>query len=250
MDDGSTDNTAEIVTKATQQHPWIRLHQRSDRGKRMVGAGPVEAFNDGLSFYDLDDYDFVCKLDGDLEFGSDYFERLVQKFNEDTKLGTASGKCWDKHGSRWVMLRTNDEFSMGACKFYRTACFQDIGGFVRGIMWDGIDCHRCRMMGWKARSFHDEDLRLFELRPMGSSDKTVLHGRLRWGRGQYFMGTHPLYALGIGTYRMFERPFVVGGACILLGYLSALIRRIHRYDDLEFRKYLRTWQLAKLGIRH
>ena len=246
VDDGSTDETPAIAERAAARHDWIRLFRRNDRGARKVGGGVIEAFFDGLVQVDLDDFDYLCKLDGDLEFGPTYFERLFEKFDADPRLGTASGKCWDKNGAGWVPLRTSDEFSLGACKLYRVDCFRQIGGFVRETMWDGIDCHRCRMKGWKARSFHDEDLRLYELRPMGSSDKSIYHGRFRWGRGQYFMGTHWLYALGIAAYRMLERPFVVGGVCILLGYLWAAVRRMKRYDDLEFRRYLRQWQLSRL----
>lgn len=246
VDDGSRDDTASIASRAAKEYDWIRLHRRPDRGARSVGAGVVEAFRDGLSLVRLDDYEYVCKLDGDLQFGPTYYERLLEKFEADPRLGTASGKCWDRSDSGWVLLRTSDDFSMGACKFYRVSCFQDIGGFVKEAMWDGIDCHRCRMKGWKARSFHDPALRLYELRPMGSSDRSIIHGRLRWGRGQYFMGTHWLYALAIAAYRVFERPFVIGGLCILLGYLAAYLQRVDRYDDLEFRGHLHRWQLARL----
>ena len=31
-----------------------------------------------------------------------------------------------------------------------------MGGFVRELMWDGIDCHRCRMLGWIAVSWDDQ----------------------------------------------------------------------------------------------
>ncbi len=246
VDDGSSDDTATIAERAAATCSWIRLHRRRDRGHRKVGGGVIEAFYDGLAQVDLDEFEYLCKLDGDLEFGPTYFERMFEKFDADPRLGTASGKCWDKNGAGWIPLRTGDEFSLGACKLYRVACFRQIGGFVRETMWDGIDCHRCRMKGWKARSFHDEDLRLYELRPMGSSERSVYHGRFRWGRGQYFMGTHPLYALGIAAYRMFERPFVVGGLCILAGYLSGYVRRLERYDDPEFRRHLHRWQMNRL----
>jgi len=145
-------------------------------------------------------------------------------------------------------LRTGDEFSLGACKCYRVACFREIGGFVAQTMWDGIDCHRCRMKGWTARSFHDPQLRLYELRPMGSSDRSVLRGRWRWGQGQHFMGTHPLYALAIAGYRVSERPWIIGGLLILAGYLTGYVRRCPRYEDLDFRRHLRNWQLARLGL--
>ena len=81
---------------------------------------------------------------------------------------------------------------------------------------------------------------------MGSSDRSLIHGRLRWGRGQYFMGTHWLYALAIAAYRLFERPFAIGGLCILAGYVEAALRRAQRYNDLEFRRHLHRWQLERL----
>lgn len=248
VDDGSTDATPEIAALAADQHDWIRLHRRPDRGVRKVGGGVVDAFYAGLALADLQDYEYVCKLDGDLEFGPTYFQRLFEKFDEDPRLGTASGKAWIRVRDQLIPERTGDQFSQGQTKLYRVACFDDIGGFVREVMWDGIDCHRCRMLGWNARSFRDEDLRFIHLRPMGSSFKGILHGRMRWGRGQYFMGTHWLYAIAIAGYRIFERPFVIGGLGILAGYLSAWIRGAERYDEPAFRRHLHQWQLARLKL--
>ncbi len=246
VDDGSTDETSDIAARAAKEHDWIQLHRRADRGERKVGGGVVEAFYEGLSLVALDGYEYLCKLDGDLEFGPTYFERLFEKFEADPRLGTASGKSWIRIGEKLVPERTSDEFSQGQSKLYRIACFREIGGFVPEVMWDGIDCHRCRMRGWKARSFRDEELRFIHLRPMGSSFKNIFHGRIRHGRGQYFMGTHWLYALASAAYRLSERPFVVGGLCILVGFLSGYVSRLKRYDDPAFREYLHRWQLARL----
>ena len=91
-------------------------------------------------------------------------------------------------------------------------------------------------------------LAIKHLRQMGSSHKSVYHGRRRWGFGQYFMGTHPLYMLGIAAYRMAERPWILGGINILLGYMGAWLKRLPRYDDPEFRRHLHRWQLGKLKL--
>lgn len=246
VDDGSDDATPEIAERAAAEHDWIRVHRRPDRGVRKLGGGVVEAFDDGLSRFNLDDFDYLCKLDGDLEFGPTYFDRLFERFDADPRLGTASGKAWACVGDGLVPERTGDDFSQGQFKLYRVACFKDIGGFVREVMWDGIDCHRCRMLGWRARSFRDQELRFVHLRPIGSSFRTVFHGRLRWGYGQYFMGTHPLYAVAIAVYRAFERPWGIGGLLILAGYVGGYLRRLERYDDVAFRRHLRAWQWARL----
>jgi len=118
-----------------------------------------------------------------------------------------------------------------------------VGGFVREVMWDGIDCHRCRMLGWIARSWDDPELRFIHLRSMGSSEKGIVTGRLRSGRGQYFMGTGFTYLTASALYRMTRKPILIGGLAMWWGYMSSAMRRTPRYEDLDFRRFLRRYQL-------
>lgn len=247
VNDGSQDATGSIADAAAHTYPWIRVLHRPARTVRSVGPGVIEAFHAGLESVDLKGYEFVCKLDGDLEVDPRYFENLLALFAADPRLGTASGKVYVPRDGRMVLERTSDQFSIGAAKFYRRECFEQIGGFVREVMWDGIDCHRCRMLGWKAVSTPDPALAITHFRPMGSSHQSIYHGRRRWGRGQYFMGTHPVYICAIAAYRIAERPWVLGGLNILLGYLHAAWNGVPRYDDPEFRRHLHRWQFAELG---
>ena len=248
VDDRSTDGMGEIADAAAAEHDWITVIHRQGDAVRRVGPGVVHAFYEGLESVDHTKFDFVCKLDADLDIPPAYFEDILAKFAAEPCLGTLSGKCHVPVGDagELVLERTGDEFSHGVAKMFRRECFDQIGGFVREVMWDGIDCHRCRMFGWDARSDDDENLRLVHLRLMGSSFRSVYHGRLRWGRGQYFMGTHPLYLLGIAAYRTFERPRGVGGLCILAGYVGQWLRRADRYDAPGFRRHLRRWQMQEL----
>ena len=85
-------------------------------------------------------------------------------------------------------------------------------------------------------------------RIMGSSHKSIYHGRLRWGWGQYFMGTHPLYILAVGLYRMLERPYILGGLLIVAGYLQGWITRTRQYDHPGFKRSLHAWQLERLKL--
>jgi glycosyltransferase involved in cell wall biosynthesis len=251
VDDGSSDRTGVIADEAAARHDWIHVIHRPTGTARRVGPGVIDAFYAGLDSVNLNDFDYVCKLDGDLEFGPRYFESCFERFENDPRLGTISGKTSIPVGNGWVSERTGDEFSHGVAKLYRRECFQEIGGFVREVMWDGIDCHRCRMLGWKAQSVDDPDLAIKHLRQMGSSHQSVYHGRRRWGRGQHFMGTHPLYILGIAAYRMAERPWILGGLNILFGYTGAALRRDPRYTDtdLDFQRFLHSWQLGELRQR-
>jgi biofilm PGA synthesis N-glycosyltransferase PgaC len=115
-------------------------------------------------------------------------------------------------------------------------------------MWDGIDVHRCRMMGWQACSWDVPQLRFTHLRPQGTSQKGALTGRMRHGYGQYFMGTSPIYMLANAVNRMTEKPYVLAGASMLWGYVWSALQRKPRYEDLKFRRFLRKWQWRALLV--
>ncbi len=246
VDDGSTDATPEILARAAERLPFLRVLRRQDRGARAVGPGVVEAFYAGLETIDLDDYDYVCKLDGDLDLPPRYFERAFERFEADPWLGNLSGKVFLREHGKLIAERVGDENAVGMIKLYRVACFRDIGGFVRQVSWDGIDGHMCRMRGWIASSVHDEEMNFVHLRLMGSSQDSIWAGRLRWGRGKYFMGSAPYYVAAVAAYRMIERPFILGGLCIFWGYVRAWWRGDRRHDDREYRRYMRRYELQSL----
>jgi biofilm PGA synthesis N-glycosyltransferase PgaC len=249
IDDGSTDNTATIIKEAASKHSWIHYEYRADRGERKVGPGVIEAFYDGFNKLRTQNYEYIGKVDGDLSIGPKYFETLFEKFDQDLALGAASGKLFlELDSGKLVAERHSDEMVVGGMQFYRRKCFESIGGFVRQVMWDGIAYHRSRMDGWRTQSFHGPDLIIRDHRIMGSSDKSIFHGRLRWGWGQYFMGTHPLYILAVALYRMLERPFFLGGLLILIGYVKGWVIGSKRYDYPGFRESLHAWQFERLKL--
>ncbi|HAC64483.1 MAG TPA: glycosyltransferase family 2 protein [Cyanothece sp. UBA12306] len=248
VDDGSTDTTPEILEKAAQEYDWIHIEKKPDRGVRSVGPGVVEAFYYGYERLKTKDYNYIGKVDGDLELPLKYFETLLTFFARDRYLGGASGKPFLEENGKLIQERISDEMVAGGINFYRRQCFEDIGGFVREVHWDGIAYHRARMKGWRTCSMENPDLNFIHQRLMGSSHKGVLTGRLRWGKGQYFMGTHPLYIFAIGLYRMREKPLIIGGLFIVLGYFKAMLESIPRYEDQDFRKSLHAWQMARLKL--
>src|SRR5262249_49440352 len=75
VDDGSTDGTWEILERHASQTSWMSVVRRADRGHRAAGGGVVEAFYAGYALLNDELWDYLVKLDGDLSFAPDYFER-------------------------------------------------------------------------------------------------------------------------------------------------------------------------------
>jgi glycosyltransferase involved in cell wall biosynthesis len=246
VDDGSRDETPQILEEYAKKLPYIRIIRRADRGDRKLGGGVIEAFDEGYKTINPIEFDYVCKLDLDLDIPQVYFEELMKRMEANPRIGTCSGKPYMDLNGRLVSEKCGDENSVGMIKFYRTTCFQQIGGFVRELMWDGIDCHRCRMLGWIAVSWDDPAIRFTHLRPMGTSHKNWWTGRVRHGFGQYFMGTGPVYMLASCVFRVLHPPMFLGSAAMMWGYVRSAIRRSERYPDATFRRFLRRYQWASL----
>ncbi len=260
VDDGSTDETPHILAEYAAKLPYLRIVRRPDRGARKVGGGVIDAFYAGYDTIDPSQFEYVCKLDLDLDLPPGYFAALMDRMEDEPRIGTCSGKPYFLSSGRsdrafqfplvktrgLVSEKCGDENSIGASKFYRMACFRQIGGFVREVMWDGIDGHCCRQRGWIAVSWDDPRLRFLHLRPMGTSHRSWWAGRVRHGFGQYFMGTSPWYMVASAVYRMSRPPVVLGGLAMLYGYFRSLLSRETRYGDAEFRRFLRRYQLSCL----
>jgi GT2 family glycosyltransferase len=242
----SKDDTRAILESYAARHPWIRVISRGDRGARVLGGGVIEAFNAGLAALAYRDYRYLAKLDGDMSFSPRYLEIMFEAFAADPKLACVCGKVFRPEGERLVEEHISDESTCGQFKLYRREAFEAIGGFVSAVLWDGIDWHRCRMLGWNTKSFHHPEARLFHHRLMGSSDHNVLRGRRRLGRAMWFAGYHPLYAISAALFRMHEVPRITGGLMMIYGYLAAALKRAPRYPDPAFRRYLQRWQWSQL----
>ena len=247
VDDGSFDNSVELIKKYQNDMPIIKLvHRKSS--ERKVGGGVILAFNEGLDAVDVD-YDFICKFDVDLVLAERYFETLMRRMDADPRLGTCSGKAYYLHprNGRPISEMCGDEASLGMTKFYRKECFEQIGGFVADVGWDGFDCHSARWHGWRAASWDEPDLNFIHLRPMGSSQKNVYKGRIRHGRGQYLLGAHPLFFLASSLLRSVkQRPYIIGTLYSMYGYFQAWIRGEKRFGNEDIIKFIQAYQLRAL----
>jgi len=246
VDDGSRDETPAIVEEYAARYPYIRLIRRTDRGERVLGRGVIEAFDQGYSSIRPKEFDYICKFDLDLEIPPAYFETLMERMLANPRIATCSGKPYMRINSRLVPEVCGDEHSVGMIKFYRVEAFRQIGGFVRELMWDGIDGHKCRLLGWLALSWDDPDIRFVHLRPMGTSHRNWWTGRVRHGAGQYYMGTSPAYLFASAAMRLWQPPRVLGSVAIAWGFIKGYVSRAPRYPDPAFRKFVRSYQWRAL----
>jgi poly-beta-1,6-N-acetyl-D-glucosamine synthase len=244
VNDGSTDGTGRIIDQYAAQFPWIHVVHRPNRGYRKAGGGVIEAFNAGYNALQCDDWDFIVKLDGDLTFAPDYFEKCLEHFTEESGLGIGGGEIYHRLDGE-LRLEANPRFHVrGATKIYRRACWESIGALWIAPGWDTIDEVKANMMGWKTYSF--PELRLIHHRFTGSAEGLV-RDRVKHGLACYVSGYHPLFMAAKCASRLVQKPYVIGAAAIFYGFLKGYFTRTPRVNDLRMIDYLRTQQLRRLA---
>jgi len=245
VDDGSTDRTAQIVKRYTQQFPWIQLVSRPPRKDRNF-AGKVHAFNAGFDHVRSLPFRLIGNLDADISFGPDHFEFLVNKFSDDVALGVA-GTAYSQEGWDSMMDSFEGQASVhGACQLFRIECFADIGGYYAnsagGIDWIAVTT--ARMKGWKTRNYPER--RFHHHRLMGTAETGHLGAMFDYGKKDYFLGGSPVWQLFRAAYRITKKPLLLGGLALLAGYVWAALRQDKRPVSQELMHFHRREQMKKL----
>ena len=245
VDDGSSDQTARIAQEAAKDYPWITCVSRVDRGERKAGIGVMEAFYSGFYRLDCNPWQFLVKLDGDVSFGPDYFERCFAKFAEEAQLGIGGGLvCRVENGDITEESTVDPAFHVrGPTKIYRRECWDAIGGLVKATGWDTIDELKANMLGWKTRTF--PDISLIHHRPTGAAYGSWSNS-VKNGRANYAAGYHPLFMALKCASRVVEKPYGMAALGLWVGYCTAFLRREWRVEDRAFHRYFTNQQMRRL----
>ncbi len=223
VDDGSSDGTAAIAESLACRHSWIAVVRLQPGSRNEPGANVIRAFRAGYESIPGQEHDFLVKLDADLILPHDYFERLLEEFHRDPRLGISSGVYFEGHGRSRRVVEMPTYHAAGAAKMIRKECFDQIGGFVCDAGWDTVDEIRAQWMGWNTR--HIKDLAFRHLKPEGSRrgwfPTLLMHGEVfhRTGGG-------PLFVLVKAMNRSRSKPWLLAGCLILTGYIRACCRRL------------------------
>jgi len=248
VNDGSTDATGRVADEAARKYPWITVIHRENRGFRKPGGGVVEAFNCGYELVQNGSWEFIAKVDGDLSFEPDHFEKCFAKFDHDTKLGLGGGLVWEYVDGKVVVGSPGDAafHVRGATKVYRRECWQQIGGFIQSMGWDSVDELKANMLGWHTYTF--KDLKVVHHKLTGAAEG-FWNNVIKLGLANYVTGYHPLFMILKCVLRLREKPYLITSIGLCVGFFSGYLRKVPRVDDEPLIRWVRNQQIRRLCFR-
>lgn len=235
VDDDSTDRTFEIIKSYSDEYSWIRCKRNTEVTLNEKGARIASMINHYSSQIEYKDYNYISKLDGDLKLPRDFYEKIIEEFKLDSKLGIASGALIYK-GKKEKNIY--DDLTRGATKFYRRDCFVDIGGLSLTTGWDTLDNIMAQSKGWKTRVL---EVWFEHLEEEGASQgfvKKYYHAGKYYGKIPY----HSWYFLLKLMYRIFDKPYFISGIILTYGYLKTRVIKRERPFPKEVTSYFRNKQ--------
>ena len=249
VSDGSTDGTDGIVKRYAKEHTWIELLRMPEHRDRTFAAKAM-CFNAGYDTLQSGDFDLIGNLDADITFEPDYYEFLLGKFAEMPRLGVA-GTPFIEDASQpqnhtYAHKFADLEHVSGACQMFRRTCFEEVGGYtpIKGGGIDWVAVTTARMRGWQTRTFVEKTC--FHHRKMGTASRGRLMARFQHGQEDYYVGGHLLWQVLRSTFQMQEKPFVLGGLFLILGYFWAMANRTPRPVSPELIAFRRAEQMTRL----
>ena len=192
VENGSTDETLRVASSLASREHWIEVRSIPGGTTSDRGAPIVRAIHEGVDVVG-NGPEVIAVVDADVTFPAEYFEQLLMRFQDDERLGLASGTCFEEVRGEWRERHVTGDHVWGATRAYRREVIPIVMPLEPFMGWDGIDQIKANLAGWRTATF--KDMPFFHHRPEGARDGTPLSARINQGRASYYMGYRPTYLL-------------------------------------------------------
>lgn len=243
VDDNSTDNSKAIIEEYTSKYNWIKYVYHSSANSKSQGKKVINAFNFGTTQCNIEEADFISKIDCDLEFPENYFEKIAEGFSLNPKLGITGGIIEElSNKETWEEIPQAPYHIRGALKSYRIECFKEIGGLLPVLGWDGLDEMNALYRGWETQIISNG---VKHFRP-ASKDYNKVKLSYELGIANYKNGANIFLASIRAIIKSKQKPYLRVGFSFIKGYTYAFKKRMTKNVDKKLARFINKFHTKRL----
>ena len=242
VENGSSDDTAEVAAGLAAEHDWIRVLQTEATAGYDRTSPYMRAWHAGVDSLGARG-DVVVKLDADVSFEPDFFAGILAAFDADDRLGIASGSCLEWRDGVWREWVLPGDAVWGPTRSYRRACLDVVLPLDDSVGYAAIDVTKAQLAGFHVRAIRE--LPFKHHRPEGTGEGSKWRSWVREGEAAHYVGYRPTFVVGRCPYRLRKDKTA---AALVVGFAGAVLRRRPVLEDPAVRAALRHRQRARHGV--
>lgn len=239
VENGSTDETAEVARALASHYPWLRVVDMPRTPDNERARPIVLAFETGFESLSPPP-PFVAKVDADVTLPAGYFEGLLERMAIDPDLGVVSGTCLEEHDGAWRERFGTGSGVWGAARVYRWTCLEQLLPLEERTAWDWIDVAEANVRGWS--STVARELPFYHHRREGDRARTRWAQWSSQGQAAHYLGYRPSYLFVRAIYRSSRDPAALA---LIYAYARASLRRQDRCRKSALVAHVREQQLLR-----
>lgn len=241
VDDGSTDGTDKIIEQASNKYPWISI-SRLPNSKRDIGFHYSFVCKEGFSIIlkltstrDIK-FEYIALLDADMMPEPNYFKYLIEKMENNQKIGICSGGTWSLKDGKKYQEKQRNNLPSGGARIWKMKCFMETGGYELTMAPDSVSNARANLRGWETVRF--ENIYATQSRPVSSAEGVWI-GYKKKGEFAHYLNFHLIHAFG-KSLKFILSGEIKPGLAFGIGYFKSYINKTPKLKDKELFDYFKN----------
>ncbi len=238
IDDGSCDGSEKLINNQAEKNNSI-IYLRNEPKERDLAWHYHEILSYGFK-YVIDtakqrkiEWNYIGVLDGDIFFRDNhYYEYLINKFENDDKLGICSGGTKSFNGKKYLTAKNRESNPNGCARLILKECYYAIGEYPVIPAADSMMNKIARKKGFHTKRF--EAVYAYQSRLTNAANGLV-KGAIYSGHILYYLGYNIIYILLYSIKKSFRYPYITG-MITLFTFFSDMFRGKEKCLDKEIIK--------------
>lgn len=240
VNDNSTDNSVKILRDIETKYSWVRV-VASEGQERDLSFHYAKIVRYGLSLSmnisstEKISFEYIGLIDADMILEKNFFEKIIGRFEQDPRLGVASGSTAYFEADNLITEKGRDNLPIGGLRVWKRECLIETGVFPISYSADSVSNVLAVLHGWNTKKF--EDIVGIQTRRTGSAEG-LRKGYRTKGESDYYRDYHPIYVLFKFVKYTSTHPFYIGIA-YMEGYIKGIVKIKKKISIPEVRQYYR-----------